>query len=215
MCDWVGMRQHPTRPNIYVTEDGEIFLRLSAREQSFGYHAVTAGKETIRRHTIVCETYHGPRPPGGVTRHLDGDPANDHPSNLCWGTQRENCQDTVSHGNSTRGIKNSQAKLTESQVVEIKTRRSSGELTTALAEEFGISQTSVSDLCNGRTWGWLEEKEYLPRRARSKLTLEQATDIKLRRKDGESVASLADEFGIKSATIYDIEHGRTWAQIEV
>lgn len=35
---------------------------------------------------------------GPLLRHLDGDPQNNAPSNLAWGTQRENAHDTVQHG---------------------------------------------------------------------------------------------------------------------
>ena len=37
-------------------------------------------------HRVVCVTFHGPRPVGHVTRHLDGDPNHNCPSNLVYGT---------------------------------------------------------------------------------------------------------------------------------
>jgi hypothetical protein len=33
-------------------------------------------------------------------RHLDGNPTNNTPENLAWGTHAENCMDTVRHGRS-------------------------------------------------------------------------------------------------------------------
>lgn len=53
---------------------------------------------TRKVHFLVCEAFHGPRPPGQVTRHLDGDKLNNRASNLAWGTPSENSLDSVRHG---------------------------------------------------------------------------------------------------------------------
>lgn len=52
---------------------------------------------TKRVHTLVLEVFVGPRPPGMECRHLDGDPTNNVPANLQWGTRRENADDRVRH----------------------------------------------------------------------------------------------------------------------
>lgn len=40
---------------------------------------------------LVCEAFHGPAPDGRpIAMHMDEDPSNNVPSNLSWGTQREN-----------------------------------------------------------------------------------------------------------------------------
>lgn len=48
--------------------------------------------------TLVAEAFIGPRPPGTVVRHDDGDHTNDAASNLIYGTVAENVKDTVRHG---------------------------------------------------------------------------------------------------------------------
>jgi hypothetical protein len=126
-----------------------------------GYHLVRALNENgrpvaVRRHTLVAETYHGPKPAGKQVRHLDGNPANDHYKNLRWGTMQENCNDTVRHGRTTRGKRNSQAKITEQQAREIKQRLRAGESGSELAVEFNLSQPAVSNIKTGATWSWLE-----------------------------------------------------------
>lgn len=149
---------HPYFRGLYVTKDGRIFQELSANLSHGGYHTVSVrhtgkkGKnETVRRHTLVLEAFHGPAD-GRVARHLDGNPGHDHADNLVWGTQRENCADTVRHGRSTKGTKNAQSKLTEAQVLEIRDRYAAGESGSALGREFGISQPNVVDICKRRTW---------------------------------------------------------------
>ena len=148
------MKKHPTHPDLWVTEDGRVFQELGTSPGFGGYMvcSMRGNRDGIRRHTLVCETYHGPRPKGNVVRHLDGDCTNDKPNNLAWGTQAQNCQDTVAHGTSTKGERNPFAKLTEAHVAEIRSRWASGESPTFLAEEFGVSQANVQDIVRGRTW---------------------------------------------------------------
>lgn len=149
------MKKHPTRKRLYVDEAGNVFQLLTASISHGGYHTVKIGKETVRRHTLVCETYHGPRPPGQETRHLNGDPGDDRPTNLAWGTKTENGADMVDHGRSTRGAKNTHVVLTEEQVQAIRQRRRAGESGRSLAEEFGVHEATICDIHKGRHWKWL------------------------------------------------------------
>lgn len=50
-------------------------------------------------HRLVLEAFIGECPEGMETRHLDGNPTNNQPSNLKWGTSQENKWDTVAMGN--------------------------------------------------------------------------------------------------------------------
>lgn len=49
-------------------------------------------------HILVCEAFHGPRPDGLETRHLDGNQLNNVVGNLCWSTRLENMRDQLRHG---------------------------------------------------------------------------------------------------------------------
>lgn len=150
------MKQHPRYPDIFVAEDGSVFRRLTPSKDSGGYHQIRNGKIRERRHALVAEAYHGPRPPGADIRHLNGDPGDDRPENLAYGTRAENAADTVSHGRTTRGSRNTQAKLTEAQARDIKMRLQAGEMGRALADEFGVTEQTICDIRKGRQWAWLE-----------------------------------------------------------
>lgn len=156
----VDLTPHPEYPDLYVSSDGRVFREYPGWEDNAGYHLikVTTGESTLtlRRHQIVLETFGGARPEGHVVRHLDGDPGNDHPSNLAWGTQKENTQDTVAHGKTTKGEKNKMAKLSESEVLDIKGRLASGESGGAICKDYGVSWSTICDIKTGRTWGWLK-----------------------------------------------------------
>lgn len=144
------MKKHPTIKDVYATEDGRVFLEIGTSPSHGGYHYCSQIKQ--RRHVIVCETFHGPRPDGMVVRHLNGKHWDDRPENLIWGTQAENCQDTVRHGNSTQGRRNAQAKLGPDDVMEIRNRWAAGESPTLLASEYGVKPPSIHDMVRGRTW---------------------------------------------------------------
>jgi hypothetical protein len=72
-----------------------------------GYFRVTLrmpGKEwTVRVHTLMLTAFDRPRPPGMVTRHLDGHGFHNDLVNMTWGTPRENNLDTVRHGRHRNG----------------------------------------------------------------------------------------------------------------
>lgn len=150
------MKQHPRYPDIFVAEDGTVFRRLTPSKDAGGYHQIRNGEIRERRHVLVAEAHLGPRPRGADVRHLNGDPADDRPENLAYGARVENAADTVAHGRTTRGSRNTQAKLGEAQVREIKMRLAAGEKGRALAHEFCVSDSAICDIRKGRQWGWLE-----------------------------------------------------------
>lgn len=105
--------------------------------------------------SLVLEAFVGPRPPRSDACHNDGDRSNDVLSNLRWDTRAANLADCVEHGTITRGARTGTAKLTEEQVLEIREACSRGESQSAIAERFGVNQTTVSKIHRRARWGWL------------------------------------------------------------
>ena len=62
------------------------------------YRQVKVGGRWQYVHILVAETFHGPRPTGAHTRHLDGDSLNNLSTNVAWGTASENMRDKDEHG---------------------------------------------------------------------------------------------------------------------
>jgi hypothetical protein len=62
--------------------------------------------------------------------------------------------DKILHGTSGRGEKSGNAKITELQAREI-LRLKGKETVKSLAQRFGITPASVSNLHAGRNWKWL------------------------------------------------------------
>jgi hypothetical protein len=76
-----------------------ILAQTSSEKGYVGVSLCADGKARSKRvHGLVLLAFVGPRPDGLVTRHLDGDPANNHLSNLAYGTYSENQRDKRRHG---------------------------------------------------------------------------------------------------------------------
>jgi hypothetical protein len=70
------------------TRGGKRKASKTARHEYYG--TLYRGRN-YKIHRLVCEAFHGPPPfPGAVVIHLDEDALNNRPSNLRWGTQKEN-----------------------------------------------------------------------------------------------------------------------------
>ena len=115
-------------------------------------------------HRFAYELHFGqlpPKPPGrlGATGicvcHRCDNPSCVNPSHLFAGTQSDNTADKIAKGrqSSVEGVQNPRARLTPSQVAEIRAsyRGEYGELA-ALARHFGISHGAMSHVVHGRSW---------------------------------------------------------------
>lgn len=104
------IRPIPGWPGYSISDDGRVFNQYG--RQLKGYrngktlgrdhiyvHLYSKGKhKNVGVHTLVLETFVGPRPKGFQCRHLDGNTQNNHVSNLQWGTPSDNMQDQLRHG---------------------------------------------------------------------------------------------------------------------
>lgn len=85
--------------------------------------------------------------------HIDGNKANNHPSNLEWNSRSQNEKHAFRTGlKATRGSQNSNAKLTAQQVLEIRVRRNAGATYDLLAHDFGVSSATVRSIVERKTW---------------------------------------------------------------
>lgn len=64
----------------------------------YGHLRVTLGGRRIWVHRAVAMAFHGMPVSVAEVRHLDGNPANNVPENLAWGTRSENNYDKRRHG---------------------------------------------------------------------------------------------------------------------
>ena len=113
-------------------------------------------KYTLPVGRIVLEAFVGPCPVGMQCRHLNGCASDNHVENLCWGTAKENCLDTVAHGHHVAvphpGETNPHARLTWLEVTEIRSLAQSGMRTGQIAARFHLNPATVYRIVRNAAW---------------------------------------------------------------
>jgi hypothetical protein len=104
-------------------------------------------------HRLVLETFDTVRPFGYECRHLNGNRADNRwPDNIEWGTPKKNQEDRIAHGTDGRGERHPGARLTQSDVVDIRSRPKSRQIATQLAIQYGVSARQIRNIRNGIKW---------------------------------------------------------------
>jgi len=126
-----------------------------------GYHhvALCRGGEhrTTYIHVLVLRAFCGAPPfAGAYACHNDGNPGNNHLTNLRWGTAKDNARDRARHGNQPFGTGVRRAKLNEQAVRDMREAYRNGKSTWALAKELGLSTHTTWCAVTGKTWKHVE-----------------------------------------------------------
>lgn len=155
----------PLDPGYEVSSGGRVRNARTGRPLTpwyagAGYLYVQLWRSRIKTgvHRLVAFAFLGEPPsPHHEVAHNDGNPENNHVSNLRWATHAENQADIRKHGtgyyHGWRGETHPTAKLNDQQVREIRQRCRQGRASRkALAAEFGVSRASIDQIAQGRTW---------------------------------------------------------------
>lgn len=143
-CPGCGLqRSRPVKPAIikgHVNQRGYLTIRLSR-------HGRTTAPRPV--HQLVCEAFHGPKPPEHEVLHGDGNKLNNCAQNLRWGTKSENAQDRFRHGTAIFGRLVNTNKLSEDDVIEI---RASEENQNILAARYNTTYQNIVRIKSRLTW---------------------------------------------------------------
>lgn len=122
-----------------------------------GYYNLSLSKNGIvktgRLSRIILEAFCGPPPfENAHAAHNDGNPENNKLTNLRWATPTENQADVNRHGNRCKGEDVHNAVLKEDDVIKIRQRISNGERNKSIANDYGISISTVHLIRHNRIW---------------------------------------------------------------
>jgi hypothetical protein len=142
-----------------------------------GYGVTTVlGKPAIRAHRVAYELTFGPIPEGLWVLHRCDTPPCCNPAHLFLGTHADNMADMRAKGRSAAGDRNGmqthperharrihpelapkgeanpRAKLSEVSVRQIRALRAAGAPFTALAVQFGVSESAIRNAVTRKTW---------------------------------------------------------------
>lgn len=129
-------------------------LSCTVSGTGYAYVRLYMGHENrmVAVHKLVAEAFLGRCPPGQHVAHWDGDKLNNTLGNLRYVTPLENAQDRDRHGRTAMGEGIGTAVLTDSAVLAIRQQLARGCRGHDLAEQHGVSYSTIRDIARRRTW---------------------------------------------------------------
>jgi hypothetical protein len=192
--------------------DGRLFCVLSGGGK----------RKTYKVHKMMVDAFLGGTPDGFTVHHEDDCYTKNWISNFRYQSAIDNWRDGNLTGLMKHGSAHSNAKLSETQALELLGLYGKISLKRA-SERFGISTTAVSYLWRGRNWAHLQtDAAVLPQRKpvakgnelpQAVLTPEKVKEIR-EQKGKADPKVLAKEYGVSHWAIYKIWSGKQWAWLE-
>ena len=149
-----------------VSDSGQVNSRSDYRPssggilipwvQNRGYQYVSlrldGKKKTFAVHRLVLDAFVGPCPHGMQVAHGDGDPKNNHLSNLRWATPKDNIADRARHGRTAKGEANGSSKLDRHAVKTIKRMKDHGFSAFETARLACVNPSTIQSIWSGESW---------------------------------------------------------------
>lgn len=140
------------RLNQKLDKSGDCWLWTGCRSKA-GYGLFSYRNRLISAHRAAFIAFRCEDPSGKVVCHKCDTPACCNPDHLFLGTQGDNIRDMHSKGRAgcagVKGSKHHSAKLTEADILSI---RSSACDASTLADQYGITRTSIYLIRSRKTW---------------------------------------------------------------
>lgn len=170
---------------------------------------------------VSWEITNGPIPEGMEVCHNcpGGDnPRCVRPDHLFLGTRAENMADRKAKGGyvSRRGEANNLARLTETQVLNVRRRYASGEKVPALADEYGVTSDCIRRIVRGQNWSHLPTVEpRIPnsggeRSSHARLTWDTVASLRADNAAGLTYGELTAKYGISESAVSMVIRGLRW-----
>jgi len=133
--------------------------KILSESKTLGYPTIILHKDGKPKgyliHRLVATAFIGNPQNLPEVNHLDGVKTNNRPSNLEWTSRTGNSLHSTRVLKKNIGGGNKASKLTESQVLEIKTLLDLGTTQTTIAKRFNVTNHCVYRIHRGYNWAWL------------------------------------------------------------
>lgn len=123
-----------------------------------GYGIIQISNKQKRVTRVVFAIVHGQVTNNQLVLHSCDNPTCINPIHLYSGTPADNVRDEVSRGRIAQGSRNNQNKLTEIQVLEIRSLHKEGSSLSKLGRKFAVSHKTIESIVKRKTWKWLLDK---------------------------------------------------------
>ena len=117
-----------------------------------GYGKFGLRGKTVQSHRVAYSLVKGLIPIGEVVRHTCDNRKCVNPDHLITGTAKDNVQDAIDRGRFPRGSSSGNSKLTEMDVLEIRSQVRNGTPDSEIADAYGISVNNLWFIKTGATW---------------------------------------------------------------
>lgn len=128
-------------------------LEWTGTINKYGYGQLKYKGKQITAHRAAYKLYNGETPKSFVIRHLCHNRRCVRKEHLAIGTYKDNSQDSVKAGRNNRGVDVNTAKLSESDVLEIREMCKNRILTQKkIAEKYGVHTTTIENIKSRKIW---------------------------------------------------------------
>lgn len=126
----------------------------NAHKSKSGYGRLTIQSKEYTAHRLSWMIHYGEIPYGLFVCHKCDNPSCTNPEHLFLGTAKDNAIDRnrKNRHRDDSGEKHPSAKLTNRDVIHIRRRLEQGIQGKTLAQEFGVSRMTISNIKTGRKW---------------------------------------------------------------
>lgn len=148
-----GLYEVSNMGNIRSLRNGCVLALMNSRGYRRCHLAKDGHVKTAQVHRLVAEAFI-PNPENKPqVNHKHGIKSDNRASELEWVTHRENEDHAAENGLKARGSRNAMVTLNPESVQRLLARREeTGMSIYALAREFGVSKSLVSNILNGKHW---------------------------------------------------------------
>lgn len=195
-----------------------------------GYGVITINWKSVLVHRIALESKIGKLEDGQCSLHKCDHPPCCNPDHLFAGTKSDNHADMMAKSRNAKGEKlssavkliakrgedSSSAKLSETQVLEIRNLYATTKIKLdEIARICGTTIRNIKNIIEGKTWNHIENicKTVKVENRKGKLSKETVLEIRELKKSGKTVTEIMHLFNLSRFTINDVVYRRTWKNI--